>query len=213
MCSQCNNAPVTCVICRQEFRQTRGLHRHISQFHYGQRDSATRAQINQKIKQRELIPDGLGYLEKLFVHDDKKHVSTESISKFAEHLKTISGYKRVSHHQQIINRAKLQALKEDKEGTTRVTLEVPNKYLLPAYQVWEISGAAPLLVYLAFSAYGISHVAHELRKYPTFPEVPTDPGQKLRKDEQVSVPRVKKEEKVNDEVPEAATPVKKQRFF
>jgi hypothetical protein len=97
--------------------------------------------------------------------------------------------KRIKHS---LHAATLKALKEDQKEPFFLQMKVPAQYILPIYQMWEISGVAPKDIAIAMIAYGLEHLAQELKQYPSFPEVPKNPGKKL----QDPLPPSKKELKV-----------------
>jgi hypothetical protein len=147
------------------------------------------------VAKRELLPDGLGYLTKVFVSDEKRKINTEEISKFARHLQDQLMLSRDTRGKKIkhaLHAATLKALKEDQKTPFHLQLSVPPQYILPIYQMWEISGVAPKDIAIAMIAYGLEHLAQELKQYPSFPEVPQNPGKKL----QDPLPPSKKEPKV-----------------
>jgi hypothetical protein len=97
--------------------------------------------------------------------------------------------KRIKHS---LHAATLKALKEDQKEPFFLQMKVPGQYILPIYQMWEISGVAPKDIAIAMIAYGLEHLAQELKQYPSFPEVPKNPGKKLEE----PLPPSKKEPKV-----------------
>jgi hypothetical protein len=180
-CNQCWMTPVCCMICKYEFRHAYGLTRHRTQRHNGQVPSS-RAAIRARVAQRELIPDGLGYLTKIFVTDAKTKVDTKELSKFATHLQDLNQLEKGTRGRKIrhlIHAATLRTLKEDQKTPFKLNIGVPAQYVLPVYQIWEISGVAPKDIVAALIAYGLEHLAQELRQYPSFPKVPDNPGKKL----------------------------------
>jgi len=194
MCNQCFLTPVCCLVCKYEFRHAYGLTRHRTQYHNG-RPSPARAAIRSRVARREILPDGLGYLTKVFVGDEKRKINSQELSKFARHLQDQlmlsrdTRGKRIKHS---LHAATLKALKEDQKEPFFLQMKVPGQYILPIYQMWEISGVAPKDIAIAMIAYGLEHLAQELKQYPSFPEVPHNPGKKL----QDPLPPSKKEPKV-----------------
>jgi hypothetical protein len=122
-------------------------------------------------------------LTKVFVGDEKRKINTEEISKFARHLQDQlmlsrdTRGKRIKHS---LHAATLRALKEDQKEPFLLQMKVPAQYILPIYQMWEITGVAPKDIAIAMIAYGLEHLAQELKQYPTFPPVPQNPGKKLQ---------------------------------
>lgn len=180
-CNQCWMTPVCCMVCKYEFRHAHGLTRHRTQRHNG-KVTSPRAAIRARVAQRELIPDGLGYLTKVFVTDAKTKINSKELSKFAVYLQDQLSLnhdtrgKRIRH---VLHAATLKILKEGQKEPFLMQVKVPPQYILPVYQIWEISGVAPKDIVVALIAYGLEHLAQELRQYPSFPEVPTNPGKKL----------------------------------
>jgi hypothetical protein len=180
-CNQCWMTPVCCMVCKYEFRHAYGLTRHRTQRHNG-KVTSPRAAIRARVAQRELIPDGLGYLTKIFVTDAKTKINSQELSKFAIHLqdqnmlsKDTRG-KRIKHS---LHAGTLRVLKEGNNEPFLIHMKIPAQYMLAVYQIWEISGVAPRDIVTALIAYGLEHLAQELRQYPSFPEVPKNPGKKL----------------------------------
>jgi len=134
------------------------------------------------VAQRELLPDGLGYLTKIFVSNAKTKVNTEQLSKFAAHLQDLNdtkGNTRGRKIRHLLHAGTLKILKDDLKTPFHLNISVPAHYMLAVYQIWEISGVAPKDITIALIAYGLEHLAQELRQYPTFPKVPENPGKKL----------------------------------
>jgi hypothetical protein len=202
MCNQCHKTPICCMVCQYEFRHIEGLVRHRTQRHEIKK-GGQHAPIRQRLAKRELIPDGLGYLIKVFASPERKNINTEELTKFAQHLSDLQHTKPRSRTKFHMTAAKFQALKDEPHGTTQVSINIPNQYLLPVYQMWEISGVLPNAILLALNAYGLEYLAKELRQYPVFPEVTKTPEKKL------TTP-VKK--KVENDPPETKPPTRS-RFF
>lgn len=177
-CRSCWKTPVCCMVCRFEFRHVHGLSRHRAQFHNGSVPTSRKA-IRARVAQREVIPDGLGYLTTLFAHDAKSKVDFRAFSKFAEHLNDLLEIKKPHRSQQIINSAVLRVLQNDKIPLHSMNLKIPTRYAIPVYRIWEASGVAPNSVTIALIAYGLEHLAQELKRYPIAPEVPKNPQKKL----------------------------------
>jgi hypothetical protein len=194
MCNQCWMTPVCCMVCKYEFRHAYGLTRHRTQRHNG-KVTSPRAAIRARVAQRELIPDGLGYLTKVFVKDAKTKIDTKELSKFSIHLQdqlVLSKDTRGKRIRHALHAGTLRDFKEGHKEPHLLHVKVPVQYMLPVYQIWEISGVAPNDITLALIAYGLEHLAQELRQYPSFPEVPKNPGKKLSE----PLPPQKKEPKV-----------------
>jgi hypothetical protein len=177
-CNQCWITPVCCMVCKFEFRHAYGLTRHRTQYHQG-KTPPSRAAIRARVAQRELIPDGLGYLTKIFVTDAKTKVDTKELSKFAAHLQDQLERVKVPRTHHHLFSAVLKSLKEGSKTPYQVHCKLPSQYALALYQIWEISGVKPNDILVAMVAYGLEHLAQELRQYPSFPQVPTDPTKKL----------------------------------
>jgi hypothetical protein len=204
MCPSCFKTPICCMVCQYEFRYVGDLVKHRTRTHEIKK-GGQHAPIRQRVAKRELIPDGLGYLIKVFASEHRKNINTEELSKFSQHIADLQHTKKKNRTHHHMTAAKLRALKDEPDGKTQVLLTIPNQYLLPAYQIWEITGVQPNYILLALIAYGLEYLAKELRQYPVFPEVTQAPEKKLAA-----------QKKVENDLPEAAAPTKpkaRSKFF
>ena len=141
-----------------------------------------RADSRRMMEYGDITPDGLAFLAKICVPDARMKVNTLALSRFATYLQSIidkADFKRPGRVRNILHAAKFKSLKEDQKAPLSVNLTLPAQYALAVYQMWDISGVAPSAILVALVAYGLEHLAQELRQYPSFPEVPKNPGKKL----------------------------------
>jgi hypothetical protein len=185
------------MVCKYEFRHVNGLVRHRTQVHELKKGSV-HAAVRRRAARRELVPDGLGYLIKLFASPARSGLGTQELTKFAQYLQELLHTKIKSRTRRIYNKAKLEGLKEDPDGHSSTGLILPNRYLIPAYQIAEVSGVQPSEVLTALIAYGLEYLAKELRQYPVIPQVKKPPD-------------VPKKETKNDLPP--SNPVARPRFL